>query len=451
MNPKQQYLDLWAQHSGAIDRGSAPVLNALRPEAAKALAATDLPVKGMEGFERTDVAAMFAPDYGLNINRIPIPADIAASHQCQVTNLSTLLGFVAGDTFIPSPRLDERLPEGVIFTSLRQAAIDFPEIVSAYYGTLAPLSDPAVALNTLLVQDGVFIRIPASVHLAKPLQLVNLFASPADTMSPRRVLIVMEPGATAQILVCDHTYNSSARFLSSEVIEIAMSDGAHLDYYTIEESSPLTTRHSQLFARQSSRSDLMIGSCTLTAGNTRNSFVVTDAAPGAATHIAGMAIASAEMHVDNSVNMIHCTDHTNSRQLFKYVVSDKASCAFSGRILVSPDAAYTDAYQTCRSVLDGTDARMYSKPQLEIYNDEVKCSHGTTTGQLDNEALFYMQTRGIPLHEARIMLMQAFMADVIDTVRLDPLRDRLRHLVDARFSGASSAACSSCQAPTCSK
>ncbi|MBO4945136.1 MAG: SufD family Fe-S cluster assembly protein, partial [Muribaculaceae bacterium] len=249
----------------------------------------------------------------------------------------------------------------------------------------------------------------------------------------------------------DHTYNSSARFLSSEVIEIAMSDGAHLDYYTIEESSPLTTRHSQLFARQSSRSDLMIGSCTLTAGNTRNSFVVTDAAPGAVTHIAGMAIASAEMHVDNSVNMIHCTDHTNSRQLFKYVVSDKASCAFSGRILVSPDAAYTDAYQTCRSVLDGPDARMYSKPQLEIYNDEVKCSHGTTTGQLDNEALFYMQTRGIPLHEARIMLMQAFMADVIDTVRLDPLRDRLRHLVDARFSGASSAACSSCQAPTCSK
>ena len=151
--------------------------------------------------------------------------------------------------------------------------------------------------------------------------------------------------------------------------------------------------------------------------------------------LAGMAIGSGNQHADNSSNVNHRAAHCRSSQLFKYVLDDQSTGAFEGSILVSPEAPYTEAYQSNRNMLASQQARMHTKPQLEIYNDEVKCSHGATTGQLDASALFYMRSRGISEKEARLMLMQAFMADVIETVRMEGLRDRLRHLVEKRFYG----------------
>lgn len=447
MNSKHQYISLFRDNEAAINAGSAPVLNSLRPEALRVLEASDLPIKGMEGYEKTDVNAMFAPDYGLNIMRLNIPADIAGAWKCDVPNMSTLLGVVANDTFIPSSGLDGRLPEGVLFTSLRKAAMEHPDLVAKYYGHAAQLSDPAVALNTMLTQDGVFIFIPRGVKLSKPLQIVNIFSAPTPMMAARRLLVVMEEEAEAQILVCDHTQDNENAYLSSEVVELHLGHGARLDYYNIEESSALTTRHSQLFANQTAHSALMVNSSTLTCGTTRNSFTINVNGERCETRLAGMAIASDKMQIDNAVNLRHLAPKCYSQQLFKYVADDNASCAFQGLILVSNDAPFTDAFQTCRSILASPDARMHAKPQLEIYNDEVKCSHGATTGQLDAKALFYMRTRGIPETEARVMLMQAFMSDVIDTVKMEGLNDRLRHLVEKRFAGKG-ALCGDCRA-TC--
>ncbi len=445
MNSKQQYIDLYLRHRNEIDAGSAPALNRMRESAAKSLQETDLPVKGAEGYEKTDVNAMFAPDFGVNIMRLNLPADIAAAWKCDVPNMSTLLGVVANDAFIPSAGLAERLPGGVTFMSLRQAAETYPDIVEKTYGKTAAAEDPAVALNTMLAQDGVFIHVKRGVHLTKPLQLVNIFSAPASMMAVRRALIVMEEDSEAQFLVCDHTQDCDKDYLSSEVVEIRLGRGARLDYYNLEESSPRTSRHSQLFAHQEESSSLLINSSTLTCGNTRNSFTINICGQRCETLLAGMAIASGEMHIDNAVNLRHLAPKCYSNQLFKYVADDSASCAFQGLILVSPEAPFTDAYQTCRSVLASPDARMHAKPQLEIYNDEVKCSHGATTGQLDAKALFYMRTRGIPEIQARTMLMQAFMADVIDTVKMDGLHDRLRHLVEKRFAGQD-ALCGDCRA-----
>lgn len=443
MNSITQYLDIYSANASVIDKGSAPALNALRSEAARALEGKRLPVKGEEGYERTDVNAMFAPDYGLNIMRLAIPTDVAASWRCDIPNMSTLLGVVVNDSFAPSARLYELLPSGVTFCSLRQAAIDNPQLIERYYGKTAPLSDPAVALNTLLAQDGVMIHIAAGVKLAKPLQLLNIFSSPAPMLAPRRVLIIMEEGAEAQLLVCDHTQQPDIAYLSSEVIEINLARDARLDYCSIEESSAATTRLSQIYATQHAGSTLSVNLSTLTNGITRNELHIDTMEERCDTLLTGMAIASAKMHVDNNVNLRHLAPRCHSSQLFKYVADDAARCAFQGLILVDNAAPFTDASQTCRSILASPDARMHAKPQLEIYNDEVKCSHGATTGQLDQEALFYMRTRGIPEKLARTMLMQAFMADVIDTVRIEGLRDRMRHLVEKRFSGVS-ANCADC-------
>lgn len=361
--------------------------------------------------------------------------------------MSTLLGVVVNDEFHPSRTLESGVPEGVTFTSLRRAAVEFPDMVERCYGSLAPLSDPAVALNTLLVQDGVFVHIAAGTVVDRPLQLVNIFSAPTPLMAPRRVLVVVERGASAKLLVCDHTQDSSMQYLSNEVTEIILHPDARLDYYAIEESSPATVRHGNLYCRQDAGSRLSAGTVTLTCGTTRNDFSLDLAGTGAECRLAGMVIGSRRMHADNSVQLRHLAPRCRSNQLFKYVLDGESQGAFGGRILVTPEAPFTDAAQTDRNLLASPAARMHAKPQLEIYNDDVKCSHGATTGQLDQEALFYMRTRGIPEAEARNMLMQAFMADVIDSVAMEELRDRLRHLVDRRFAGADMG-CSDCAA-TC--
>ncbi|MDE6860455.1 MAG: Fe-S cluster assembly protein SufD [Duncaniella sp.] len=443
-NALNQYINLYKENTKLIDDNSAPVLNALRPDALQSLDGAHLPTRHTEGFEKTSIEDMFAPDYGVNISRVNIPVDVTDTFRCDVPNLSTLLGFVINDSFHPASKLESKLPEGVIFTSLRKAAAEHPELVERYYGSVAPLGDTSVALNTLLAQDGVFIYVPRNIRLERPLQLVNIFSAPVPMMAFRRGLIVLEEGAELQLLVCDHTQQSDNDFLGSQVVEVIAGERARFETCTIEESSERTSRYSKMFIRQHAHSQVICNATTLTCGNTRNEFTIDLLGEHCETHLAGMAIGSGKMHIDNDSAINHRAPHCHSNQLFKYVLDEESTGAFEGSILVTPQAQYTEAYQSNRNILASTSARMHCKPQLEIYNDEVKCSHGATTGQLDNDALFYMRTRGIPESEARTMLMQAFMIDVIDTVHIPGLQERLRHLVERRFSGTLGD-CSACK------
>ncbi|MDE6305156.1 MAG: Fe-S cluster assembly protein SufD, partial [Muribaculaceae bacterium] len=219
-NSLQQYLDLYDANSRAIDNGcNAPLLNALRPGARSALEGARLPERGDEGYERTSVNDMLAPDFGLNISRLPMPVDVTASFRCDIPAVSTLMAFVVNDSFVPSRTLEERLPDGVRFMSLARAARECPELVEPYIG-LGAGSCPAADLNTLLLQDGVLLHIGRGVRLQKPLQLVNIFSSSIDMMAVRRLLIVAEEDSEAQLLVCDHTQDREHRYLSLQMIQI---------------------------------------------------------------------------------------------------------------------------------------------------------------------------------------------------------------------------------------
>lgn len=445
MNSLLQYIDLYEANASAIDRHSAGALNDARPAALELLRqAGRLPDTSDEGYEKTSVNGLFAPDYGVNVTRVNIPADVAASFRCGVPNLSSLLGLNVNDRFFPTEQLVKNCPDGLTVCSLARAAQEMPEIVAKYYGKVAAAlgMDAPSALNTLLAQDGVLIHVARGVHVAKPLQLVEIFSSPTPLLAARRILVIAEEDSSLAVLKCDHTQPSAANCLSSEVIEISMARGARVEWYDIEEASPATSRMSQLFALQGEGTQLHICASTLTNGSTRNEFRVRTEGAHTHTSLHAMAIGSGTQHIDNYSSLTHAAEHAHSRQLFKYVLDDKATGAFEGGIEVCPGARFVEAYQSNRNILASAGARMHSKPQLLIYNDDVKCSHGATTGQLDSEALFYMQTRGIPLEEARRMLMQAFMVDVIDSIELTPLRDRLRHMVERRFSGA--ADCGSC-------
>lgn len=442
-NSLDQYLNLYDTAAEAIDSHSIAPLNALRHKARRELDGASLPDTRTEGYEQTSIDELMAPDLGVNINRLNLSADVAAAFRCDIPNMSTLLGVVVGDIFHPTETLLRNLPDGVEFGPISQIYRRHPEVVEKYYGAVAPLTHPAVALNTLLAQDAVMLYVRRGIEVSKPLQLVNLFSAAAPMAAFRRLLIVMEEGASAQLLLCDHTQSAAMEFISSQVIEVICHPHSRLDIYDIEKSTPLTRRHSLLFARLDDDTSTVFNATTLSNGTTRNDFNIDIRGSRAETLVTGMAICSGSQHVDNSSTVEHHAPRSRSNQLFKYALDGEARGAFGGSIVVGADAPFTEAFQTNRNIVASAQAKMNTRPTLLIYNDEVKCSHGATTGRIDDNALFYMRTRGIPEAEARTMLMQAFMVDVIDSVRLPSLRDRLRHLVEKRFCQGS-ASCPTC-------
>ena len=435
MKAEQQYIDLFSQYEAMICRNSADALNALRAKAFADFEKNGFPTRKVEKYRYMDVEKFFAPNYGLNLNRLDIPVNPYEVFKCDVPNLSTLLYFVVNDSFYVKNSPTGHLPEGVVFCGLKEAAGKYPELVKRYYGKLADTGEDGIAaFNTMFAQDGVFMYISDNVELAKPIQLVNILRADVNFMVNRRIVIVLGKGAQAKFLVCDHAMDE-VNFPSTQVIEAFVGEGASFDLYELEETHNTTVRFSNLYVYQETNSRVVLNGMTLHNGTTRNSVEVTLGGKGAEVGLYGMAIADRDEQVDNYTFIDHKVSDCTSNELFKYVLDDRAVGAFSGKVLVREGAQHTVSQQTNRNICATKEARMYTQPQLEIYADDVKCSHGATVGQLDENALFYMQQRGIPLKEARLLLMFAFVNEVIDNVRMDVLKERLHRLIEKRFRG----------------
>lgn len=443
MNALKQYTDLYHSARAIIDTNSSPVLNARRDESCRALEEMRLPAPGSENYEHTDLQAMLAPDFGLNLAKLSIDINPAATFHCDVPDMQSALYLNFNDTLTAADAQRCVLPEGVIAGSLREIADRRPDLVEKYYGHLAPLSNPLVALDTMLAQDGFFLHVAKGVKVEKPIQLVNILNNGAPLMAVRRILVVIEEDAEATLLTCDHTQNPEVDFLALQTVEIFAGRNSRLDYYDMEESTERTGRLSTLYLSQEEGSNVLIDGITLFNGVTRNEYHTVFRGEHSTLRLLGMGIEDRHRSMETYSYIDHQVGHCNTDELMKFVVDDEAKASFAGRIHVAPGAVKTEAYQSNRNIVGCDTARMFSKPQLEIYNDDVKCSHGTAIGQLDQLQLFYLRTRGLDEATARLLLKQAFMADVIDGVRLESLRDRLRLLVERRFAGASSA-CSSC-------
>ncbi len=435
MGIEQQYIDLFVQHKTEICRQSAPAMNEVRDKAFDDFQKLGFPTNKLEKYRRSNIAEYFEPDYGMNINRVNIPVTTDDVFKCDVPNMSTSLYFVLNDMFYQYKLPKVALPDGVILGSLKDFAVSHSELMKQYYGKLAKTEEDGVtAFNTTFAQDGIVLYIPKGVIIERPIQLINLLRSDVDLMVNRRVLVILEENAQARMLICDHAMDK-VNFLATQVVEIFAGAHSMLDLYEIEETSEQTTRVSNMFVRQEAGSNVLLNNMTLYNGRTRNTTVVTLEGEGAETNLCGMAIADKEQHVDNCTKIDHVAPRCNSNELYKYVLDDHAVGAFYGLVLVRPGAQKTNSLETNRNLCATKDARMYTQPQLEIYADDVKCSHGSTVGQLDEQALFYMRSRGISEQEARMLLMFAFVNEVIDTIRLDALKDRLHLLVEKRFRG----------------
>jgi len=446
MNSVQNYIDIFNQNRALIDKGSAGALNAIRDKALDCLVRNGLPHKGLEEYLHTDVVKWFDPDWGLNLARLDMHVDFAQAFKCNVPNLSTLLYFLANDEFASSDTAAKAsLPDGVYIGSLREAAKNRPDIVDGYYGRLADMEKPGIAaINTMFAQDGFIVYVPDGVIIEKPLQLVTLLHSSVDLMVNRRILIVVGQGAQLKLLLCDHALTANS-FLTTQVVEVFAGQNSNLELYDLEETHYSNLRVSELYINQEADSNVEVDYVTLHNGQTRNSVFSTFAGRGSRLSLNGIATIDKEQHVDNMTFVDHRVSDCTSGELFKYVLNDSASGAFAGKVLVRHGAQHTESQQTNRNICLTREARMFTQPQLEIYADDVKCSHGATVGQLDEKAMFYMRQRGIPESEARMMLMQAFVGEVIGHVSLEPLRDRLNRLVEKRFRGELSQ-CEGCRA-----
>ena len=444
MSSEKQYIELYTQARNMLNAHSSAVMNAVRDTAFEDFKRQGFPSRKVERYKYTSMDKLFAPNYGVNVNRVEFPVNPYSVFSCDVPNLSTSLYFVVNDSFYKKALPKVGLPEGVEVMSLKDAADERPELVGKYYGQIAKTSEDAVtALNTMLAEDGLFIHVGKNVKVDRAIQVVNILRSDVDLMVNRRVLIVMDEGAEAKLLFCDDSADDR-NFLGTQVIEAYVGENASLDLYCLEETHDKNTRVSNVYIEQQANSRVNHNVITLRNGIPRTRLDLVFKGEGAECWCNGCVIADKSQHVDNNTLIDHQVGHCDSHELYKYVVDDDAIGAFAGRVLVRHDSQKTTSDERNQNLVMTKRARMYTQPMLEIYADDVKCSHGSTVGQLNDAAMFYMQQRGIDEHEAKLLLEFAFIGEVIDQIKLEPLRDRLHQLVEMRFRGELGK-CSNCK------
>ena len=393
MSAARQYIDFFREVQGSITSRSCAEMNAQREAAFETFAAQGFPSQKVERYRYAKVEADFSPNYGIA--------------------LTPLTG--------PLPPYCFRIAD----------AASHARVI---YNKVADTTDSIVALNSMLSVDTLVVHVPRGIRVEHPIQISNILKGEHDTMVSRRILIVMEEMAEADVIITDRAASQS-RFLTNQVIEVVMKDGSHLSLYEIEETHLLCTRYSSVFVEQGRNSSLHHTCLTLFNGHTRNRLDVRLQGEASEVTANGCVIADKMQRVDNNTLIDHQTPRCQSSELYKYVLDDSAVGAFAGKVLVREGAQKTMSKETNANLCATSSARMYTQPMLEIYADDVQCSHGSTVGQMDEAALFYMRQRGIDEHEARLLLKAAFITEVIETIPLESLRDRLHVLVDKRLRG----------------
>lgn len=350
------------------------------------------------------------------------------SENYQRTDLSAMLdeAWEYGSAEYSDNRDEITLPEGAYLGNLKQSPIALKTIKSL-------AQDPIAQLVQGLNEEATLLYLPKGARIEKPYEVESFLMSNGRVLEARRVIIVLDEGASLEMLVKERNVGDHVS-MSLQSIEIYLSKGAKLSYTDLEQTSELSRRISTLHLHQEEESDANINFFSLTNGKTRNNYHCDLAGEGANLQLGGFVVNSDKEHTDNFSFISHSVPHCTSTELFKYVLRDDSYGVFTGRILVAIDAQKTQAYQTNNNLLLSKTARMQAKPQLEIYADDVKCSHGMTTGQLSEQALFYMQQRGIAKDEAKRLLSIAFSEDVLLHLDREELRDEVRELIAERFA-----------------
>jgi Fe-S cluster assembly protein SufD len=409
-------------------------LRDMRRGAAAAFAKLGFPTTKLEAWRFTNVAPI-ADTRFVSAPPAAIPQEVAASFV--VPGLAgPVLTFVNG-RFAPRLSTAGAPPAGVTIVSLADAIVQNPARLQPHFGRHTDVTTrPFAALNTALFEDGALIAIADNTVLGEAIQLIFLSTvTPAPAVSHPRVLIVLGRHSQARVV---ETFAAigPARGFTNAVTEVVVGDGAVLEHYRLqrEASTAFHIGHTQFqLGRSASSSSHSMAFGGLIA---RHDAVAVLGDEGADCTLNGLYLAGGSQTIDNHTEIDHAMPHGTSRELYKGIIGGRARVVFDGRIRVRPDAQKTDSKQTNKTLLLSDDAQIHTKPQLEIFANDVKCTHGATVGQLSEDALFYLRTRGIGLDDARSLLIRAFATDVTGRIGLEPVRAELDRLLAARLPGA---------------
>ncbi len=434
----------FAEHSDEWEKNDTPTVTSQRKEAMDYFKQQGFPNLKMEKWRGTDMDAVYQEELVVFDEETPFDKKIDEIFECEVHGFNTRTISVLNGSYYSKEETKLTVsPEGVIIGSLARAQKEYPELFEKHYGKLSNhIEDGFKAVNTALARDGAFVYIPDGVELnGDTLQLINILNKPNLVVNTRN-LIVLGENAKLSFLHCDDSVNHHAGLINT-VSEIYLGENAELDLYKLQNLNDETALVNQVFIDQRANSRMKINVLTLNGGLIRNE--ISDALNGeeASCDIRGLYLMDKEQHIDNHVTVLHNAAHCNSNQLFKGVLDNQSTGVFNGFTYVKKDAQQTNAFQKNSNILLSDNARIDAMPHLEIYADDVKCGHGASVGQLDNEALFYLMQRGIPFANARMLLMYAFADDVIKEISIEPLRVTIEDMVKRRLRGELSI-CDSC-------
>ncbi|NIJ54892.1 Fe-S cluster assembly protein SufD [Dyadobacter arcticus] len=337
--------------------------------------------------------------------------------------------YAAGLSKMVSPETE------ITISSLPEAYKKNPSLVNSYFNELAKEEvDAFTALNTAFAQDGIFIHVPDNQTVTHP--IVLRFVSDAREQNvgsqPRNIIAV---GRNAHVKIAEAFRTlGSARSFTNVVTEIYVGVEAGVEYYKVQNESENAYHIGTTQVRMLDRSQFYAGTVTLNGRFTRNNLNIILDGERCEAHMYGLYFPDGTQHVDNHTVADHRKPNSESNELYKGILRDRSKGVFNGKIFVRPDAQKTNAFQSCKNIVLSPEATMNTKPQLEIFADDVKCSHGTTTGQIDEEALFYMRSRGISRPEAMALLMYAFCADVVSQIKIDSIREYLEGVIAQKLT-----------------
>jgi Fe-S cluster assembly protein SufD len=322
---------------------------------------------------------------------------------------------------------------GVIIDSFQNVLKSSLELVLKYFGKYAEIDNGFVALNTAFANDGVVIFVPHDTVVEKPVFILNLTGSTDSyVLSQPRNLVIAEKNSKLSIVDLFHSI-SDKETLTNVVNEVIVGEGAHVEMYKIQDENHKAFHFNRTQSHQSANSTFTIYNVTLGGQLVRNDSNVVLDAENCTGNLYGLYLTEGTQHVDNHTLIDHAKPHCQSNELYKGVLNDKSRGVFNGKVFVRKDAQKTNAYQSNKAILLTDEATIDTKPQLEIYADDVKCSHGAAIGQLDYEAVFYLRSRGISEEMAKTVLIRAFADDIFDLIPSEPLHEYLNNLVHAKL------------------
>lgn len=397
---------------------------------------TGLPTTKLEKWRSTDLKKIYEQEFKIGDDKPVFDKGINEIFHCSVHGFNTNVFALLNGWYYSSEEEElQTMDDGVVVGSINAAQKKYPELFENYYNELIePNNNGLNSLNASLFTDGIFIYVPDNISSKKAVQLIKMVNLDTSSMINSRNLIILGKNSSLSFLHCDDSINNHSGFLVTNT-EIFLGKNAKLDLYKLQNLNDETALVNSTFVQQKAKSELKVNVLTFNGGSIRNEFNIDLQEEAADADISGIYLMDKKQHVDNQIFIKHSAPNCTSNEMFKGVLDENASAVFNGYIRVERDAQKTLAFQKNANILMTSDATIDTMPFLEIYADDVKCSHGATVGQIDNEALFYLMQRGISESDARLLLMYAFVTEVTNKISIQALKDSIDDMVKKRLRG----------------